>query len=165
MKTHPPILHTPPFSNFVQLPSSLLLPTPTPTALSVILLIWLNGWSHHIWCAILLNDIMDLHMSSHGNLVPERPKCVFYALRHRVYWGLTHNMVLWFDIMRTNTYTHTHKDTLQTQGPVDWYTISIHVYTTCYMLTAAIFITMNEKFTDIKNLLFAMSFLFKIIYL
>ena len=107
----PPILHTPPFSNFVPLPSSLVLPTPTPTALSVILLIWLNGWSHHIWCAILLNDIMDLHMSSHGNLVPERPKCVFYALRHRVYWGLTHNMVLWFDIMCTNTYTHTHTKT------------------------------------------------------
>ena len=165
MKTHPPYIAYTPFFKFCPTPLFPVASNPHPTALSVILLIWLNGWSHHIWCAILLNDIMDLHMSSHGNLVPERPKCVFYALRHRVYWGLTHNMVLWFDIMRTNTYTHTHKDTLQTQGPVDWYTISIHVYTTCYMLTTAIFITMNEKFTDIKNLLFAMSFLFKIIYL
>ena len=33
---------------------------PTPTALSVVLFLWLNGWSRHIWCTFLLNDIMDL---------------------------------------------------------------------------------------------------------
>ena len=35
-------------------------PTPTPTVLSVVLFLWLNGWSRHIWCAVLLNHIMDL---------------------------------------------------------------------------------------------------------
>ena len=45
-------------------PPSLLPPTPTPTGHYVVLFIWLNGWLHHTWCAILLNVIMDVHMSS-----------------------------------------------------------------------------------------------------
>ena len=53
--------------------------------LSVVLFLWLNGWSLHIWFAILLNDNMDLHMSSLGSLVPEGPWCVFYITRHHVY--------------------------------------------------------------------------------
>ena len=36
----------------------------------------LNGWSCHSWSVILLNDIMDLHMSSLGTLVPEGLWCV-----------------------------------------------------------------------------------------
>ena len=28
----------------------------TPTVLSIALLLWLNGWSRHIWCAILFGD-------------------------------------------------------------------------------------------------------------
>ena len=35
-------------------PSSLWPPTPTPTAPSVALFLWLNGWLRHILCAILL---------------------------------------------------------------------------------------------------------------
>ena len=51
-------------------PSPHLLPsTPTPTVLSVALFLWLNGWFCHIWCAILPNDNIDLHMSSLGTLV------------------------------------------------------------------------------------------------
>ena len=49
-------------------------------------------WSHDIWCAILLNDNIELHMSTLGSLVPEGPSCVFYAIRHQVYWGLTHTI-------------------------------------------------------------------------
>ena len=45
--------------------------------------------AHHIWCAILVNDNLDLHMLTLGSLVPEGPWCVFYAIRHQVYWGLT----------------------------------------------------------------------------
>ena len=30
---------------------------------------------------ILLTDIMDLHMSIFGNLLPKGPCCVFYALK------------------------------------------------------------------------------------
>ena len=62
-KLSPSILPDLPFSNFVQ-PPSLLPPTPTSTSYSVVLFLWLNGWSCHIWSAILLNDIMDVHMSS-----------------------------------------------------------------------------------------------------
>ena len=68
----PPYCLLPSFSNFVQ-------PTPPPTSLSpsnasptvpfVDLFLWLNGWSCHIWCVILLNDNMDIHMSSLGTLV------------------------------------------------------------------------------------------------
>ena len=80
---------------------------------------WVGGWSRHIWCAILLNDNMELHMSSLGTLVPEGPWCVFYATRRQVYWGLTHNVVFyWY----SNLILQTHKHTQHTQGPVDWHT-------------------------------------------
>ena len=128
MKT-PPLYYLPPFSNFVQplplpcqlqppppiqilfnLTPSLSTPTPTPNALSLVLFLWLNGWLHHIWCATLLNDIMDLHISSLGNLVPEEPRCVFYTLRHQVYWGLTHNMVFcWYSDSISHTLIHTQR--------------------------------------------------------
>ena len=89
---------------FMKIPPKL----PTPTALSVVLFLWLNGWSCHIWFAILLNDNMDLHMSSLGTMVPEGPWCVFYATRHQVYWGLTQGvlLVLWFDIIHKTYKAH-----------------------------------------------------------
>ena len=67
----------PPFSNFVQppLPPFPFRSNPHPHCYSpsVVLFLWLNVLSRHIWCAILLNDIMDLQMSSLGILVPEGP--------------------------------------------------------------------------------------------
>ena len=90
----PPILLTTTFSNFVQQlpPTSLSSQTPTPIVFSVALFIWLNEWSDYIWCAILCNDKMDLHMSSLHTLVPKGPWCVFYATRCQVSWGLTHEI-------------------------------------------------------------------------
>ena len=57
---------TPPF--FFQilsnpLPCCCLQPL-NPTSHSVVLFLWLNVWSHQIWWANLLNDIMNVHMSS-----------------------------------------------------------------------------------------------------
>ena len=78
--------------------------------LSVVLFLWLYGWSRHIWCAILLNN-MDLHMSSLGTLVTEGPWCVFHATRCQVYWVLTHNVAFyWYSdlLPHTQTYKHTH---------------------------------------------------------
>ena len=71
-------------------------------------------------------------------------------------------MVLWFDIKYIQTHKHTHKKKTQhTQGPVDYTPIYIYIYTNYYVLTAAVFITLNEKFTGTKNLLSTMSFVFK----
>ena len=81
-----PVLFISPFSNFVQPPSPLPCHLQPPAPL---LFLRLNWWLRHIWCAVLLNDIMDLHMSSLGTLVPEGPWCVFYATKRQVYWGLT----------------------------------------------------------------------------
>ena len=54
-----------------KLPFFKFCPTPLPCCLQppallliLLLFLWLNGWSCHIWCTILLNDIMDVHMSS-----------------------------------------------------------------------------------------------------
>ena len=94
-----PYLMKSPFFKFCQPPPFLLPPTPTLPALSVVLFLWLDGWSRYIICTILLNDIMDLQMPSVGTLVPEGPWCVFYATRRQVYWGLTKCgflLVLWF---------------------------------------------------------------------
>ena len=41
----------------------------TLTAPFVVLFLWLNGWSRHIWCNVLYNDNMDLNISSFGTLV------------------------------------------------------------------------------------------------
>ena len=40
--------------------SSLLPPTFTSTAIFDVLFLWLKRWLCHIWCAILVNGIMDL---------------------------------------------------------------------------------------------------------
>ena len=81
------------FSNFVPPPTythtSLSPPSPTLTVLSIVLFFWLNGWSRHIWCAILLYDNMHLHQSSLGTLVPEGPWCAFYATKRQV-WHMIH---------------------------------------------------------------------------
>ena len=92
--------------------------TPTPTVLSVVLFLWLNGWSHHIWCAILHNDNMDLHMLSVGALLLEGPWYVFYATRHQVYWGLTHVVYYWYSDLIKHTHT---KHIQHTNGLVDWH--------------------------------------------
>ena len=94
-------------------------PTSNPTVLSVVLFLWLNRWSCHIWCAILLNDNMGLHMSSLGTLAPEGPWCVFYATRHQVYWGLTHNVIFY---RYSDLISQTHKRTHHTQALVEWHT-------------------------------------------
>ena len=103
--------HPHPFSSFVPPPPTSQSPlTSTPTVLSVVLFLWLNVWSHHIWCAILHNENMDLHTPSLVTLVPEGTWCVFYATRCKVYWALTQCgflLVLWFDITHTNTQIHT----------------------------------------------------------
>ena len=88
------------------LPQFLSPPPATPRVLSVVLFLLLNGWSRHIWCAVLLNNNMDLYMSSLDNLVPEGPYCcVFYATRRQVCWGLTRFFSGTLDF--TNTQTHT----------------------------------------------------------
>ena len=115
-----PYIVTPhPFSSFVPPPPTPLSPlTSTPTVLSVVLFLWLNVWSHHIWCAILHNENMDLHTSSLVTLVPEGTWRVFYATRCKVYWALTHNVVFyWYSDLISHTQTH--KYTQHTQGLVE----------------------------------------------
>ena len=119
-----PLYYLPPCQFFSNLPiPSLSPPTPTPAALSVVLYFWLTWWSYRTWCAILLNDIMDLHMLSLGTLVPEGRWCVFYVTRHQTHWGLTHNVnFCWYSDLishtKIHTNTYTHKDTQYIQGPV-----------------------------------------------
>ena len=111
-----PILPNPIFFKFCPTPP-LSPQNPTPTVFSVVLFLWLNGLSRHIWCAILLNDNMDLQMSRLGTLVPEGPWCVFYATRRQVYWGLEHVVFNWYSNLISHAQTHKH--TQNTQGTVD----------------------------------------------
>ena len=76
--------------------------------LQLYLFLWLNGWSRHVWYAILLNVFMNLRMSILGTLVPEGPWCVFHATRHHLHWGL----FFWYsDLILDTTHTHTHTHT------------------------------------------------------
>ena len=111
-----PLFYEDPFY-IVYLPFFKFCPTPYPattnhhpTDLPVVLFYWLNRWLCQIWCAILLTDIMNLHMSSLVTLVLEGPWCVVYATRHQVYWGLTHNVIFcWYSDLISHSQTHTHK--------------------------------------------------------
>ena len=67
----------PSFWKFCPTPLSCRLqPSPPP-----IFLTWLNWWLCHILCVILLNNSMDLYVSTLGTLIPEGPCHVFYATR------------------------------------------------------------------------------------
>ena len=101
----PPILPTPIF----QILSSHALPPlfcPTLTALSFVFFGWMGDRA--TFGVILLNDIIDLYMLSLGTLVTEGPWFVFYATRHQVYLGLTHNVFFcWYSDLISHTYTQT----------------------------------------------------------
>ena len=111
---------SPTFSNFVQPPSPFpqfpVSPIPTRTVLSVVLFLLLNGWSGHTWCAISLNDNMDLHISSLGTLVPEGPWGVFYATRCQVYWDLKNNVVFTGTLIRYHTHKNTQTHTTRSEA-------------------------------------------------
>ena len=101
MKTPSLYCLTPPLFKFYPPPpyNFLSLPIRTPTALSVVVFLWLNGWLCHIWCAILLNHNMD----------PWYVKPCYLStrslLRSDTQYGLL--LVLWFDITYTITQIHT----------------------------------------------------------
>ena len=143
MKTPLNCLHTPLFQILSYPPSPCsLLPT-TPSSLLFLLscylsfcclsavLFLLNGWLHHIWWAILLNDILAQHMSILGTLVSEGPWCVFYAIRHQIYCMAWCTMCFFAG---TLIWYHTLKHTQHTQGSVDWHT-HINIYLHYYLFT------------------------------
>ena len=110
MKTPLYCLLLPPLQYFVH-----PLPPPPPPLFFVatnphaVLFLFLNGWSRHILCSILLNDIMNLHVPSLGIFVSDGPWCVFYATRCQVYWGLPHEVVFcWYSDLISHTYTNTY---------------------------------------------------------
>ena len=118
MKT--PYIAYPLFSNFVQPPTSLSLPTSTSTAHSIVLFLWLSGWLQHIWCAILCNDFIDVCMSSLRTLMHVWWSKVSSLLSSDMWCGFC--WYSWFDLSHTHTHPHTYKDTHHTQKPVDWHT-------------------------------------------
>ena len=65
----------------------------SPLLFLLFCLFWVNEWSQHIWCAVLLNENMDMHTSNLDTLVPEGSWCLFYVTRCHVYWSLTDNVV------------------------------------------------------------------------
>ena len=92
------ILPTPAFSLLLSTPPPLpplpchLQPS-SPLLFLLFCLFWVNEWSQHIWCAVLLNENMDMHTSNLDTLVPEGSWCLFYVTRCHVYWSLTDNVV------------------------------------------------------------------------
>ena len=145
------------FQIFSNPPPSLSPPTPTTTAVSVVLFLGLNGWSHHI-----LSDIMDLHMSSLVTLVPEGPLCVFYALRHQVYWGLTHNVFFcWYSDLISHAQRHT------AHSGVSWMTHTYkYIFTYIFMCSQQLYLLPWMNNSMILKIYFPQCFFFsKIIHL
>ena len=75
--------------------------------------LWLHVWSHHIYCFILLNNIVNINLLSLGNLVLAAYFCVFYAIRHQIYWRFDTNdmdfpsTLIWYHIHRQTYRRHT----------------------------------------------------------
>ena len=101
----PPPTQLPPLFQFF--PDTCLKPPPPLLFLFPCFFNW-NVWSCHIWCIILLDNIMDPHMSSVVTLVPEGPWGVFFATKCQVYWGLTHNVVFYLYPNLTNLISFRH---------------------------------------------------------
>ena len=125
----PALLYCLPPTLFLQIlstpPSPTSLSPPTPTPLFFLLSCFLGWMVDHTTFDMLLNDnmIIKIYMLSLGIIVQEGPWCVFYAR------GLTHNVVFyWY----SDLISHTHKHA------------NLYIYTTCYVLTAATFITLND---------------------
>ena len=127
---------SPCFSNF----EPPLPPTSPPTVYFVALFLWQNGWWHHILCGFFVNYILDLHMLTLGTLVAEGPCCVFQPTRRQVYNGLTHNGVFGFQY---HTVTHKQKHTAHS-GANELAHPHKYIKATCYVLAAAICVTLNE---------------------
>ena len=75
----------------------------------VTLFLWLNVWTYHIECIILLNDMMDLHLLNLAILVLEAPFYVFYGTSHQVYCKFDTDIIaflitlIWY-LIQTNTH-------------------------------------------------------------
>ena len=134
MKT--PLYCPPSLFQILSNPPSLSNPNPTPTTHFVFFFLWLNGWSRHIWCAILLDDVMDIHMSSLRTLVHVLCSKATNLLNSDKWCGFL--LVLSFDLSQTHLHTHTYKNTHRerhtTQRSVDWHT---HINTYLHQLLCA----------------------------
>ena len=89
-------------------------------------------------------------MWSFGSIIPKGIFCVLYAIRRKVYWGLTHCVFfLWFDI----THTKAH----HTQRPIDWHThINIYKHHLLYAYSNYLYYTYwiicwYQKFTFLNS--------------
>ena len=82
----------------------------------------------------------------------------FFAIT--LIWYCTHQHIWYCTHQHTHTHTKTQRHAIHS-GARRLTLTHLNIYTTCYVLTATIFITLNDPFTDIKNLLTTMYFLFK----
>ena len=108
-----PILPTPSLTPIFQIlsnpPCSLSPPNPTLAVLSVVVFLWLNGWSCHIWCAILQNNNMDLHVLSLGSFT----LMFVYATRYIMWFFI--GTLIWYHMQKhtahlgTSRLTHPYK--------------------------------------------------------
>ena len=139
--------------------SSPLPPTFTSTAIFDVLLLWMNGWWWHIWCVLLLNDIMDLYISTLGTLVRERPWYVFMqqSLKFTDFWHiiwLFAGTLIWHH-KRTYTQWHTARSgDNRLRHPYKY------ILTSPEMCSQQLSV-LQWKFTDIKNFLSSFYFIFK----
>ena len=124
----PPLLPTP-FSNFVQPPLSATF-NPTHNAHSVVLFILLNGWSHHIWCATFLNDIIDVQMLSLRTLMRFLCNKASSLLMSDTWCGFS--LPLWFDITHANNHKHTQRHITHSGGSRPIYPFK-HIFTPTVM--------------------------------
>ena len=122
MKT--PLYCQPPFFNFFPNPSRLQSSPPL-----LFLFLWLNGWLRHTWCVILLNNIMDLHRSSLGIIVPVEP-CFVFCAKGVKFTEVRHIMSFLASTLIWNHTPDTNKDTQQTQGimPLLFYSLVEVIY-------------------------------------
>ena len=140
----PPILLTPtPVSNFVQ-PSLPLSPNPChlhPPHQGFFLLSCFFCWMGDHATFDVLFYLMIIWIYTCQALVPWYQKDLNVCFMQQ---GVRFAEV-WHVFFLVLLISQTHKHTQHTPVPVEWHThINVYIYTTCYVLKAAIFIVLND---------------------
>ena len=151
----PPILPSPPLPLFKFYPTPLPCHLQFPPLLLFLLSCFFGRLGDRATFGVLFHFV---HFMQQGVKFTVFDTMWFFAIT--LIWYCTHQHIWYCTHQHTHTHTKTQRHAIHS-GARRLTLTHLNIYTTCYVLTATIFITLNDPFTDIKNLLTTMYFIFK----
>ena len=131
-----PFIAYPPFSNFVQ-------PHPLPFSFCCLVSLTEMLIIPHLTCFFTSWHYRSTHVEPWYLSFTRTLRCV-WCKNTSVFWGLLHAMVFCSTLIWYQIYKHIHKWRHTAHTGANWRTHLFYVDTICYVLTAAVCITLNE---------------------